>query len=279
MKRVVRHSRWQGPTSSALVSRSRAMPVGDRRSIGAGFALPRDAGRRPALQLQAVPALLFDGRYAVSGAGFALPRDAGRRPALQFQAVPALLLDGRYAVRRVIGAGFALPRDAGRRPALQAVPALFCRRALWDAAARGSSSARGASALVSRSYARCRSETGAPSRPRPSLLGRALRSSARHRRWFRAPARCRSETGAPSGASPPSGCSTGVKDGRMQSSALVSRSHAMPVGDRRSKSRPRPLVRRALCSHRRWFRAPARCRSETGAPRPAGCAGCGCGEA
>ena len=39
------------------VSRSRAMPVGDRRStawggvVGAGFALPRDAGRRPALHV------------------------------------------------------------------------------------------------------------------------------------------------------------------------------------------------------------------------------------
>ena len=31
-ERVVRHSRWQGPASSAQVSRSRAMPVGDRRS-------------------------------------------------------------------------------------------------------------------------------------------------------------------------------------------------------------------------------------------------------
>ena len=29
---VVQHSRWQGAASSALVSRSRAMPVGDRRS-------------------------------------------------------------------------------------------------------------------------------------------------------------------------------------------------------------------------------------------------------
>ena len=51
-----RHSHWRGAASSALVSRSRAMPVGGRRSavrlagrsvVGAGFALPRDAGRRP----------------------------------------------------------------------------------------------------------------------------------------------------------------------------------------------------------------------------------------
>ena len=147
--------------------------------IGAGFALPRDAGQRPALQ--AVPALFHNRRTAICvplpgavsvsrppglgggavltlawvgviGAGFALPRDAGQRPALQ--AVPALFrnrrtaicvpLPGAVSVSRppglgggavltlawvgVIGAGFALPRDAGQRPALQAVPALFHNR-------------------------------------------------------------------------------------------------------------------------------------------------------
>ena len=45
--------------------------------VGAGFALPRDAGQRPALQ-----AVRLAGRGVV-GAGFALPRDAGQRPALQ----------------------------------------------------------------------------------------------------------------------------------------------------------------------------------------------------
>ena len=117
--------RWQGAASLALVSRSRAMPVGDRRSspalsqsltlarggvIGAGFALPRDAGRRPALQLSQSATLAWGG---VIGAGFALPRDAGRRPALQLSQSLTLAWGG------VIGAGFALPRDAGRRPALQ----------------------------------------------------------------------------------------------------------------------------------------------------------------
>ena len=43
--------------------------------VGAGFALPRDAGRRPALHREI-------GVASVVGAGFALPRDAGRRPAL-----------------------------------------------------------------------------------------------------------------------------------------------------------------------------------------------------
>ena len=66
-----RHSRWQDGASSARVSRSRAMPVGDRRSwrraaltvaggsvIGAGFALPRDAGLEtgaPGVSLLAAP--------------------------------------------------------------------------------------------------------------------------------------------------------------------------------------------------------------------------------
>ena len=162
------------------VSRSRAMPVGDRRSmggvVGAGFALPRDAGRRPALQgaasvgrvsrCRAMP--VGDRRSrgrrrwggfraharswgGVVGAGFALPRDAGRRPALQVslrfnanlrarkkhlaanlwfaagdfggkceRGDSPLSQDGAgatgFGVTR--SAGFALPRDAGRRPAL-----------------------------------------------------------------------------------------------------------------------------------------------------------------
>ena len=126
---------WRGAASLVRVSRSRAMPVGDRRStldwrgqrrwcgfraparcrsetgapreiggasvVGAGFALPRDAGRRPALHVGLA-------RRSVVGAGFALPRDAGRRPALHVEIGGA----------SVVGAGFALPRDAGRRPAL-----------------------------------------------------------------------------------------------------------------------------------------------------------------
>ena len=109
--------RWQGAASLALVSRFRAMPVGDRRSsralsqsltlagggvIGAGFALPRDAGRRPALQALSQSLTLAGG--GVIGAGFALPRDAGRRPALQLS---------QSAVR-----GFTSPRTqkAQRQP-------------------------------------------------------------------------------------------------------------------------------------------------------------------
>ena len=68
----------------------------------------------------------------------------------------------------------------------------------------------------------------------------------------------------------------GARHSRWQdgaSSARVSRSRAMPVGDRRS-SRPRACSPSAVRGthagrmerHRRGFRAPARCRSETGAP-------------
>ena len=55
--------------------------------MGAGFALPRDAGRRPALQ----------GAASRSGGGIRCGEGAART----------------LARRRVIGAGFALPRDAG----------------------------------------------------------------------------------------------------------------------------------------------------------------------
>ena len=185
------------------------MPVGDRRSTldwrgqrrwcrfraparasetgaGAGFALLRDAGRRPALHVGLA-------RRSVVGAGFALPRDAGRRPALHVGLARRSVVGAGFALLRdagrrpalhvglarcsVVGAGFALPRDAGRRPALHvrlAGPASSVRRF--------------------RAPARCRSETGAPRE-----IGEA------QRRWcpassVRAPARCRSETGAPRGS-------------------------------------------------------------------------------
>ena len=248
-----RHSRWQGPTSSAQVSRSRAMPVGDRRSKlsrlslrGFGKGRKRRRFRAPARRRSETGAPSRPGyRSAVSakagsGAGFALPRDAGRRPALQ--AVPAIAprLRQRQEVAQVSrsrampvgdrrssrprarsaasakagsGAGFALPRDAGRRPALQPSPRSF----------RG--------------------------------FGKG-----RKRRRFRAPARCRSETGAP--AVP----ALVPRFRQRQEVVRVSRSRAMPVGDRRS--RPSRLSLRGFGKgrKRRRFRAPARCRSETGAP-------------
>ena len=108
--------------------------------VGAGFALPRDAGRRPALHREI-------GGASVVGAGFALPRDAGRRPALHREIGGASVVGAGFALPRdagrrpalhreiggasVVGAGFALPRDAGRRPALHPVrlagPALSVR--------------------------------------------------------------------------------------------------------------------------------------------------------
>ena len=131
---------------------------------------------------------------------FALPRDAGRRPAPgELASAPgeggALALAGRS----VVGAGFALPRDAGRRPALQA-PRFF---AVGESRSRCASRSRAAvkphreeqcHRCWFRAPARCRSETGAPG-------GWGIRVGMARccRCWFRAPARCRSETGAPGG--------------------------------------------------------------------------------
>ena len=179
---------------SALVSRSRAMPVGDRRSkrcrrwfraparcrsetgapsvVGAGFALPRDAGRRPALQ--ALSALVSRSR--------AMPvRDRRSKRCRRWFRAPARCRSETGAPS-VVGAGFALPRDAGRRPALQALSALVSRSRAMPVGDRRSKRCR----RWFRAPARCRSETGGD------------RRSKRCRRWFRAPARCRSETGAPS---------------------------------------------------------------------------------
>ena len=264
--RAVRHSRWHGAVSSALVSRSRAMPVGDRRSTPRacswlamrdlaarraavpGFALPRDAGRRPALQSP---------RFFVVGARCAISRRASssgagfRAPARCRSETGAPLFRGwRSAIspRRAAVPGFALPRDAGRRPALR----FFV---VGDPRSRGAS----------------RSGAG-----------------------FRAPARCRSETGAPLFRGWRSAISR-----RVAQRCRVSRSRAMPVGDRRSAfswlairdlaarraavpgfalprdAGRRPALRffvvgdaRSRCASRSGagFRAPARCRSETGAP-------------
>ena len=296
---AMRQSRWEGAASSALVSRCRAMPVGDRRSrrracsrlamrdaavtlawrsvVGAGFALSRDAGRRPALQaprlfavgdarcgshagwrsrrrawrlamrdaavvVRAGFALSRDAGRSVVGAGFALSRDAGRRPALQPRACSRLAMrDAAVALggRSVVGAGFALSRDAGRRPALQA-PRLF---AVGDARCGSHVGMAQCRRRWFRAVARCRSETGAPA-PRLFAVGDARCGSRvgraqRRRRWFRAAARCRSETGAPG-------------------------PRLFAVGDARCGSHVGRAQRR-----RRWFRAAARCRSETGAPGPA----------
>ena len=188
-----------------------------RSVIGAGFALPRDAGRRPALLENCPgervrvgcgrprPALRVEGGAGLTlawrrviGAGFALPRDAGLETGApgELPGAPVARGEGWWgtvvgralrdsgvvrrltaAWRRVIGAGFALPRDAGLRD-----------RALLSRAVTGA----GSSVLVSRSRAM---PVGGPHRENcPALLSRAV-------------------TGA-------------------GSSVLVSRSRAMPVGDR-----------------------------------------------
>ena len=182
--------------------------------IGAGFALPRDAGRRPALQLSPSLTLAWGG---VIGAGFALPRDAGRRPALQPS--PRSFTIGDVGMGRrhwrwfrasarcrsetgapsrpralsqsltlvwvgVIGAGFALPRDAGRRPALQLSQSLTLA---WGG-------------VIGAGFALPRDAGRRPAlqpSPRSFTIG-DVGMGRRHWRWFRASARCRSETGAPS---------------------------------------------------------------------------------
>ena len=275
------HSRWHGAVSSAQVSRFRAMPVGDRRSSprarsaasakagsGAGFALPRDAGRRPALRPSPrsfrgfgkgrkrcrfrAPARCRSETGAPAVPAI-VPRLRQRQEVVQVSRSRAMPVGDRRSgrprarsaasVKAGSGAGFALPRDAGRRPALQPSPLSF----------RG--------------------------------FGKG-----RKRRRFRAPARCRSETGAPVPALVP-------RLRQRQEVVQVSRSRAMPVGDRRS-GRPRvrsaasakagsgagfalprdagrrpalqpsPRSFRGFGKGRKWcrFRAPARCRSETGAP-------------
>ena len=141
-----RHSRWRDGASSGRVSRSRAM----RSETGA-------------------PAALVLGLWCA-----------------------ALTLAGWS----VIGAGFALPRDAGRRPALQPCSRLFsvcgARRSRWQDGA--------SSVLVSRSRAMPvgdRRSSRARACSRSVVRGAHVGGTERHRGGFRAPARCRSETGAP----------------------------------------------------------------------------------
>ena len=196
-----------------------ALTLAWRNVIGAGFALPRDAGRTGA----PVPRFFGGWRCANcasrSGAGFAL--HAGPR-AFSRLAMRDL------AARRAAVPGFALPRDAGRRPGAP-VPALFRG---WRCAISLRVAQR---CRVSRSRAM---PVGGPHRenwpalqsPRFFAVGDARsRCASRSGAGFRAPARCRSETGAPLFRG--WRCAISL---RVAQRCRVSRSRAMPVGDRRS---------------------------------------------
>ena len=217
---------------SALVSPCRAMPVGDRRSR------PRACSRLAM-------------------------RDA------------AVTLAGRS----VVGAGFALPRDAGRRPALQA-PRLF---AVGDVRCGSHVGRAQRHRRWFRAVARCRSETGAPS---PALVC-GWRCAMRQSRWQGAASsalvsRCRA---MPVGdrRSRPRACSRlAMRDAAvtLAGRSVVRAGFALPrdAGRRPALQAPRLFaVGDVRCGshvgraqrHRRWFRAAARCRSETGAPGPA----------
>ena len=122
-----RHSRWQDGASSARVSRSRAMPVGDRRSS------------RPRACSPSAVRGTHAGRMERDRYWFRAP--ARCRSETGAPAVLALVLRLWCAALTlagwsVIGAGFALPRDAGRRPALQSSSRLFsvcgARHSRWQ---------------------------------------------------------------------------------------------------------------------------------------------------
>ena len=134
--RAQRHERW-----------FRA-PARCRSETGAPFRAPAGMGRGGEFTLV--------GR-SVMRAGFALPRDAGRRPALR-RAPAGMGCGGEctLAGRSVIGAGFALPRDAGRRPALLSRAS---RDGMWWGIHVGRAPRHEG---WFRAPARCRSETGAP---------------------------------------------------------------------------------------------------------------------
>ena len=229
-------------------------------------------------------ALTLAGRSVIR-AGFALPRDAGRRPALQAvraaSSVGGTCRDGSHpdgwGMRRRGPAG----RCADRRSAFPCLPGHLSQ---WGPRRDGSHFGgwgmrrRGPAGRCAGPHREDCPEVGVPSRPRacsPSAVrGTHAGRMERHRYWFRAPARCRSETGAPvvlalvlrlrcaaltlagwsvigtgfalprdAGRRPALQSSPRLfsvcgrrhppwRDGA--SSARVSRSRAMPVGDRRS---------------------------------------------
>ena len=192
--RAMRRSGWHSAVSSTLVSRSRAMPVGDRRSSPPAFSW--SAIRDLAARRAAVPGFRAPARCR-SETGAPLFRG--------WRSATSLCVEQRCRVSR----SRAMP-VGDRRSA-------FSRLAMRDLAARR------AAVPVSRSRAM----------PVSALPARGWRCAislrVAQRCWFRAPARCRSETGAPLFRGWRCAISRCVAQ-----RCRVSRSRAMPVGDRRS---------------------------------------------
>ena len=171
----------------------------DRRSNAARVSPQAVKARRPPRSGKSAAPTLAGPR--VMRAGFALPRDAGQRPALHKEkARPrgAVAASGAGRVRRrtwawrsVMCAGFALPRDAGRRPALRHPVLEGVRHALGHGAV--------SCARVSRSRAMPVGDRRSKKWRHPVRggCGTHFGMAQCHVRGFRAPARCRSETGAP----------------------------------------------------------------------------------
>ena len=208
-----------------------AVPTGGRRSLACRAISPSgvraETGVIPPVRVSAAAALEV-------GAPVVLALVLGLRCA-------ALTLAGWS----VIGAGFALPRDAGRRPALQPCSRLFsvcgARRSRWqDGASSGRVSRSRAMPVGDRRSSRARACS------RSVVRGVHVGRMERHRSLFRAPARCRSETGAP-----------------------VVRAASSVGGPRREGSHPDRL------GFRPPRRCAPRCRPEVGVPLPACCAALG----
>ena len=176
------------------------------------------------------------------------------------------------------------PRDAGRRPPpgeLAGAPGRPSRLICWGYVPRREPSRRLGYAPPRPCGPLCRPEVGVPLPAGPSLpVGSAPRWEPSRRLGFWPPRPCgplcRPEVGVPLPAGP--SLPVGSAPRREPSRRLGVRPPpalraAVPVGDRRS-SRPRACSRSAVRGtragrmerHRRGFRAPARCRSETGAP-------------
>ena len=154
------------------------------------------------------------------------PRSRSRHAGLGVCAALAL------AGRSVIAGSFALPRDADQRSAFQAVPAAAPRRLF---------------AVSSASRRRCRAPKGGLPRGRRSAVARhpVLEGYAPRR-----------EPSRRLGRAPPRPCGPLCRCEHRRSLASA------PSGVRRGCGSHGGEAQR----HRRWFRAPARCRPEVGVP-------------